>query len=505
MKTTTDANRYIKIISWLITLLVGGGLVFLFNMLPSPDMSKQNLDLQQSRKNKPVRAVTRQIKEDQARRSLPENYAQQLVEQSEVLIKMELQERLKTFQDMSKKMRKSKAEYLNRIETRKLPATAPADANNTSVARHIPQVVDKPLGANFSVQDIYDLLQQYELEIQRNNLAVIAAKRALSQGFSFPEVYNSLTMGTSLMPTFSELIRNQLNGAAWERSEMSNASAGLEIKSTADLNNYRGLLGQATRQAGLAGTRLENLFGVSKPGKWGQPGGFGSGSGGGYGYGYGGDVTANANNMNIKAPNRYVPRLNEDMVKAQALPGRRFSKNSDRKGWLYINTWYMIGPWENYGRNDFAFVHPPEIAVDFDAVYTDGQVGKGLAETDAHPTRMYGDTVWLDGKLRWIFMQSESMHNTVPVTTGHSTSYAYTELYFDEATTMQVAIGTDDSGKIWINGKTVWQDSGVSFYYIDEHISPFQFQQGWNRILVRIENDGGGPAGFSFLIIPLNK
>ena len=59
-------------------------------------------------------------------------------------------------------------------------------------------------------------------------------------------------------------------------------------------------------------------------------------------------------------------------------------------------------------------------------------------------------------------MQSESMHNTVPVTTGHSTYYAYTELYFDEATTMLVAIGTDDSGRIWINGKDVWQDKGTS-------------------------------------------
>lgn len=75
---------------------------------------------------------------------------------------------------------------------------------------------------------------------------------------------------------------------------------------------------------------------------------------------------------------------------------------------------------------------------------------------------------------------SESMHNTVPVTTGHSTYYAYTELYFDEATTMLVAIGTDDSGRIWINGKDDLQDKGTSWYHIDEHIEPFTFQQGWN-------------------------
>ena len=37
----------------------------------------------------------------------------------------------------------------------------------------------------------------------------------------------------------------------------------------------------------------------------------------------------------------------------------------------------MIGPWESFGREDFSIVHPPEISVDFDAVYTDGQVGTG--------------------------------------------------------------------------------------------------------------------------------
>ena len=67
---------------------------------------------------------------------------------------------------------------------------------------------------------------------------------------------------------------------------------------------------------------------------------------------------------------------------------------------------------------------------------------------------------------------------------------------------MLVAIGTDDSGRVWINGKDVWRDYGTSWYNIDEHITPFQFRQGWNRILVRLENGGGGACGFSFLIIP---
>ena len=161
----------------------------------------------------------------------------------------------------------------------------------------------------------------------------------------------------------------------------------------------------------------------------------------------------------------------------------------------------MIGPWENFGRDDFAIVHPPEISIDFDAVFTNGKIGTGFVKTNSHPIKMIGEEVRLDGTLRWQFMQSESMHNAPPVTAPDATYYAYTELYFDEAVTMLVSVGIDDFGKIWIHDKSIWQNSGSRWYYIDEYIAPFDFQQGWNRVLVRLEN-GAAATGFSFLIVP---
>lgn len=403
---------------------------------------------------------------------------------------------------MSEKMRQQKGMLLNQVEKRELPPSAPEDANNTSLARNIPRAGNPPLGPDPSVADLYDMLSQYETEIQKNHLAVSAAKRALAKGLSFPEVYNSLRLGMSRMPSFEELIRNQTDGAEWERSPGSNASSGLVINNTADLSNYRGLLGQASRQAGLADARLESLFGGHRRGGGTPPPGAGSGGGSGSGSGFG-SFGANAPGSGNNPISYYQgARIDKEMVKAQALPGRRFSKDAERKGWLYVNTWYMIGPWDNYGRDDFAVVHPPELSVDFDAVYTDGMVGTGVVETDSHPISVHGEEVALDGRLRWKFMQSASMHNTVPVTTDDGTYYAYTELYFDEAAEMLVAIGTDDAGRLWINGKDVWQDTGTSWYNIDEHITPFQFQQGWNTVLVRLENSGGGATGFSFMICP---
>ncbi|MDO4162812.1 MAG: OmpH family outer membrane protein [Bacteroides sp.] len=521
MKTTTEPNRWVSVAAWAVVLLIFATGAYFLNSLPTPNNEGINLtkaDANVKQQQQPRQAITRnaaeRLKQEQARRALPANYADQLVKQSEILVRRNLNKELNRFREMAVKMRSRKNHLLTKVEGRKLPASAPSDANDTSQARAIAQVRHTVTDAS-PIKDIYEQLRAYETEILQNHLAVSAAKQVLTKGLSFPEVYNALKQGSTRMPTFDELINMQSRGNEWECTAQSNASNGLSVKSTADLNRYRNLLGQTMRQAGLAATRLENLFG--KPRQIGRGGTAGSGNsgnsgsaGGGSGVGYGsGEAAGEGGTEGIPIDVPKTPyavyagaQLDKEMVQAQALPGRRFAKNAQRKGWLYINTWYMIGPWENYGRDDFAIVHPPEIAIDFDAVYTDGQIGVGKEETDSHPIHMIGEEVQLDGTLRWKFMQSESMHNTVPVTSGHSTYYAYTELYFDEATTMLVAIGTDDSGRVWINGKDVWQDTGTSWYNIDEHIEPFHFDQGWNRILVRLENGGGGPAGFSFLIIP---
>lgn len=161
---------------------------------------------------------------------------------------------------MAEKMRSRKESLLSQVEARKLPRSAPKDANDVSAARKIPKAGNPPLGSDPSVQDIYEMLRQYEREIQQNHLAVNAAKQTLQKGLSFPEVYKSLQQSSTRMPDFEELIAMQTGGADWERSGRSNASAGLSVRSTADLNNYRGLLSQASRQAGLAGSRLESLL-----------------------------------------------------------------------------------------------------------------------------------------------------------------------------------------------------------------------------------------------------
>lgn len=163
-----------------------------------------------------------------------------------------------------------------------------------------------------------------------------------------------------------------------------------------------------------------------------------------------------------------------EIIKAKALPGRRFRSESLRQGWLFIDTWYIIGPWENNGALDYDVTHPPEIAIDLDANYSDGKLVAG-SRTKRHP-------------LRWQFVQSDIMRITPPNEKARSTYYAYTEVYFDEPAKMLVAIATDDAARMWVNNQLVWQDEGLSGWNLNEGFRVIEFQKGFNKFLVRIEN-----------------
>jgi len=180
-------------------------------------------------------------------------------------------------------------------------------------------------------------------------------------------------------------------------------------------------------------------------------------------------------------------RLKESTVVANALPGRMLTEQSARKGFLFLDTWYFIGPWDNWSRADFELVHPPEQRIDLDARYYDGK----FADRANHP----------DHILRWQFVQSDRIAIQPPRITYSATWYAYTEVYSDRTREMLVAVASDDMAKVWLNGDVIWTDVGQSSWNLDEGFRKVIFTEGFNTILVRVEN---GPAycAFSVLLCP---
>lgn len=197
---------------------------------------------------------------------------------------------------------------------------------------------------------------------------------------------------------------------------------------------------------------------------------------------------------------RRKDRLTDGAV-LNALPGRRFSSSSPRKGWLYLDTWYVIGPWSNNNITSFEPSHPPEQGINLDARYEGSIYTEPQAAEDQRSGVDRGYVVGQSRHLRWLFTQSDGARLVFPDERANSTYFAYTDVYFEEAQEMLVAMGTDDSGRLWINDLPVGQDAGLSPWAIDETVRKVYFKKGYNTILVRLEN-GPQDAELSFLICP---
>ncbi|MEX2607293.1 MAG: LamG-like jellyroll fold domain-containing protein [Kiritimatiellia bacterium] len=164
------------------------------------------------------------------------------------------------------------------------------------------------------------------------------------------------------------------------------------------------------------------------------------------------------------------------------LPGRRVTDEALRRSWMFVGTWYMIGPWEISARYDYDDTrHPPESRIDLSAEYFDGK----FADQPGHP----------DQVLRWRFYQSDRSRLEPPRVYADSTWYWYTEVYSDRERPVIMGFTHDDGGRVWLNDLLIYEKkSGSSGAGVFDGISGLRrvtLKQGYNKLLVRHEN---GPA-----------
>lgn len=172
----------------------------------------------------------------------------------------------------------------------------------------------------------------------------------------------------------------------------------------------------------------------------------------------------------------WVPGVDMDVKPMyKAIPGRRIQAGLGGAEWMYIDSWYMIGPFPNSGRRYKEIKFPPETVVDLDAVY------QGI-----------------DGKpVTWEFVNSGDP--VIRFTESYAIYYAYTEIWIDEARDMWVALGADDGSRLYINDLLIWRTTELKAWRINEAYRKVSFKKGLNRILYRVEN-APVHGWFSFLI-----
>ena len=183
-----------------------------------------------------------------------------------------------------------------------------------------------------------------------------------------------------------------------------------------------------------------------------------------------------------------VPRMPE------LLPGNvlRFGATGDGipAKWMYVQDWYVIGPFPNPNRVNIRRKFPPESVVDLDATYV-GKDGRTV-KWEFMQTRNLKPREW------W---QSDARAELVPHTSEeYGIWYAYAEVFSDIECDRWIAVGSDDRSDIWLNDVPVWGSSNkLKAWCIDEGYRRVHLNKGRNRILARVEN-GWHLLGWSMCI-----
>ena len=152
---------------------------------------------------------------------------------------------------------------------------------------------------------------------------------------------------------------------------------------------------------------------------------------------------------------------------ATRLAQRSTDAETTDHGWVYVDTWYTIGPFPNPARRNIDTQFPPESVIDLDATCI-GDRGQ---------------------KLRWHFLQSKRVMVLPYDARPYGIYYAYTELHFDQETDAIIAVGSDDNSRLWINGHLVWMSGRqLKSWKADEGFRKVHFRKGVNRVLCRVEN-----------------
>ncbi|MEL6342768.1 MAG: thrombospondin type 3 repeat-containing protein [Myxococcota bacterium] len=71
-------------------------------------------------------------------------------------------------------------------------------------------------------------------------------------------------------------------------------------------------------------------------------------------------------------------------------------------------------------------------------------------------------------------------------------SYVFTWIYSPTTRDAQVAIGADDGHRAWLGGEALGFSAGCQGVYVDQFRYPVTLQEGWQPLLIKIRDNGGG-------------
>jgi hypothetical protein len=154
----------------------------------------------------------------------------------------------------------------------------------------------------------------------------------------------------------------------------------------------------------------------------------------------------------------------------------------------FIPAWSLIGPFGNprdasLKRLGLDIVYPPENEVD---------LGKRYVGVDSQTVAWRTVTTPAKGRVDLYMFDPYEM---VVV-------YAHTYVYSPRAQTLTMLIGSDDGSKVFLNAKEIYRFLEIRVARPDQDAIDLHLKQGWNSLLIKIENNYGGYNFFARILDP---
>ncbi|MCK4747671.1 MAG: hypothetical protein KAT15_11565, partial [Bacteroidales bacterium] len=153
----------------------------------------------------------------------------------------------------------------------------------------------------------------------------------------------------------------------------------------------------------------------------------------------------------------------------------------------FVGEWSVIGPFDNpdsnLGRGGLVKPYPPEMEINFNKSY------KGKNNTEAQ---------WQVKKA-----EKDGFINFDPVfvpDNDKAVAYALCYVWSPDKRDIKIYMGSDDGCRIWMNDELILHRLLNRSAIPDDDIVDCTLKKGWNKLMVKVENNTGG-WGF-YLRIP---
>ena len=152
----------------------------------------------------------------------------------------------------------------------------------------------------------------------------------------------------------------------------------------------------------------------------------------------------------------------------------------------WIKSWLLCGPIPVKESTDPAESYNHLVGFTTDYLVTSGG--------EQNPQIKAGDVLkYPKGSAKWkLFTAPDSIIDLRKTLSRESPvfAYGYTEVISDEAKVIFLSLGTNDGGKLWVNGLNIWDNPTQRGCVPDGDLIPVSLKKGKNTLLLKVEQHG---------------